>query len=375
MNIMQLILKEIKQNVRNKKSMLIMILFPIILILVLSGALKSQFDNNSIGKSKVLYSIQSTGSAAKGLKENIIDKGNDFNIEFIETKDIEAAKSQIKSRSEYDSLILMKDDTTIEVYKNSTYNFLSGLSESIVDTYVKRYNAIAEIAKVAPMKLQEIMSDTNNDYTKIVSVNKDRSPSSLDYYSITMITLIIMYASAISLYGITSEKNNRTRDRILSSPIRKYEFLVGKILGFVCIIILQMLVVILFSKFVLKAYWGNDILPVLLVLLSQIIMVAGMGMGFGFIFNNENTANSIINFMIIVFEFLGGGYIPIDDLGGKLFQTMRNISPVNWINKAIFDVIYRGDTSNVLPAILINLAIATVFIVSATIIFRKESVL
>jgi ABC-2 type transport system permease protein len=189
MNILHLIIKEIKQNIRDKKGMAMMILFPILLILVLGNALKgTDFYGDDLAKSKVLYSIQSTGTAAKDFKENIIDKGKELNIDFTETKDIEASKKLIKDRNEYDSLIIMKDDT-IDVYKNSRYDLLSGLSESILSTYVQRYNTIAQISKVNPKKLNEILSDTNTSYTNIVSLDKGRAPSSLDYYTITMITL------------------------------------------------------------------------------------------------------------------------------------------------------------------------------------------
>lgn len=375
MNILQLIIKEIKHNVRDKKGMAMMILFPILLILVLGNALKdSSYDDNSIGKSKVLYSIQSTGMAAKDLKENIIDKGKDFNIDFTEATDIEAAKKQIKDRNEYDSLIIMKDDSTIEVYKNSRYDLLSGLSESILNTYVQRYNTIAEIAKVNPLKLQEILFDTNIGYTNIVSLNKAKTPRSIDYYTITMITLIIMYGTSVSLFGISGERHARTRDRILSAPVKKHEFLIGKTLGSVLIIMFQMSIVILFTKYVLNAYWGwgNDIIPVLLVIVSQIIMVVGIGTSFGFLFKNENAAYGILNVIIPILEFLGGAYFSVDGISSRFFQILKGLSPVAWTNKAIFSVIYSSDLSKVLPAIIINISIAVVCIAASSIKFRKE---
>jgi ABC-2 type transport system permease protein len=182
-----------------------------------------------------------------------------------------------------------------------------------------------------------------------------------------------MYAVGISLYGVAGEKIARTRDRILSAPVKKYEFLIGKTLGFVCIIIIQIALVILFTKFILHSYWGNNITPVLLVLLSQIIMVVGLGMGFGFLFKNENTANGILNVLIPVFEFLGGGYFSVEGINSSFFQIIRNISPVTWSNKAIFSVIYGSDMTKVLPAVTINLSIAAVCIAAGSIKFRRET--
>lgn len=373
MNILQIVIKEIKQNVRDKKAMSMMILFPIVLILVLGSALKGNFSTTSIGDTtKVLYKIESTSEAAKNFKENIIDQGKSFHMQFTKTNDIEAAKEQIKGYGKYDSLIVMKDDNNIQIYKNSRYNLMSGLTESIINTYVQRYNTIVEIAKVNPMKLREVLANTNSNYTSIKSINKTRTPSSVDYYSVTMLTLIVMYATNTSLSGIVSEKNNKTRDRVLSAPIKRYEFLAGKTLGFACITALQVAILILFTKYALNSYWGNNIGPVLLVLISQIIMVVGIGTGFGFIFKNENSANAILSFSIPAVEFLGGGYFPVDAIDSKVFQLITNLSPVKWTNNAIFGVIYNNDISKVLPAVVINLSIAVFFIVISSIIFRKQ---
>lgn len=374
MNIFRILIKVIRQNIRDKKSMAMMILFPILLILVLGNALKNTngYMNTSIEKSKILYYIQNTGIAAKDFKENIIDKGSELNIDFVETNDIEAAKKQIKDINKYNSFILMKDDDTIEIYKNSKFNTLSGLSESVINSYVQRYNTIVKIAKENPLKLREILSDTNTHYTNIVSLNKARTSSSIDYYTITMITLIIMYGVSYSLFGISGEMINKTGNRILSAPVKKYEFLIGNILGFVLLIIFQISIVILFTKYVLNSYWGNNMIPVVLVIISQIIMVISLGMGFGFTFKNSNTANGIINVLIPIFEFLGGGYFSVDGLSSEFFRILKGLSPVAWTNKAIFSVIYGNDISKVLPAIAVNISIAAVCIAVSSIKFRRE---
>ena len=174
-------------------------------------------------------------------------------------------------------------------------------------------------------------------------------------------------------FGIASEKNSRTRDRILMSPVRKYEFLIGKTIGGVIGTILQIAIVIMFSKFVLHANWGNDIFTVLIIFISQIIMAISIGVGLGFIFKNENVANGVLNFMIPVMVFLGGSYMSVDGFGSKTFQVITYLSPVRWDNKSIFDVIYNSNYSKVPYLIMINIIIAVVFIAISSLLFRKEN--
>jgi len=374
MNIISIIIKEIKHSFRDKKSMGMMILFPMVLILVLGSALKSEFATSiDIGTPKILYSIEGIGTISDNFKTSFIQKGKDFKMEFIKMDDINAAKKKLISK-QCDAIIVLKADNKIEFYKSDASSLKAGMAESILSTYVQQFNVISDIIKVNPRVINSILSDNNADYSIITSVNKSAQPSSFDYYTIAEIALIIMYAAMTGLFGIASEKNSKTRNRVLTSPVRKYQFLIGKTIGGVLGTILQIAIVVLFSKYILKANWGSDIFTVLLIFGSEIVMAISIGVGLGFIFKNENVANGLLNLVIIVMVYLGGSYGPVDGMGGKTFQAITYLSPVRWVNRSIMDVIYNNNYSRVSSAILINLGAAVVFLSIASLLFRKESV-
>jgi len=99
-----------------------------------------------------------------------------------------------------------------------------------------------------------------------------------------------------------------------------------------------------------------------------------LGVGLGFLFKNENVAGGVLNFMIPILVFFGGSYMPVDGFGNKIFQLMSYISPVRWVNRSIFDVIYNNDYSKVPITIIINLTVAVAFLAASSLIFRKEGV-
>ena len=377
MNIISIIVKEVKQNLRDKKAMSMMVLFPVLLIVVLGGAFKTSFSSNlKIGTPKVFYSIEAKGPAAEYLKE-FINQNTLPKIEYIKTSDVKKAKELLISSSEYCGVIEMTEDNKIELFKNDKgdMNLKGGMLEAMLSGFVNQFNIIVDVQKINPKALPQILGDTNADYTKISSINKTKRPSSLDYYAVAEIALIIMYAGMTGLYGMSSEKNSKTRDRILSSPVRKYEFLFGKTIGGVLITMIQIVIVVLFSKYVLTANWGSDVFTVMLILTSQIIMAISIGVGLGFIFKQVTIAGGILNFIIPVIVFLGGSYGPIESMGtSKTFEMITYLSPVRWVNKSIFEVIYNNDYSKVVPAILINIGIAMVFLTISSLSFRKEAV-
>jgi ABC-2 type transport system permease protein len=161
--------------------------------------------------------------------------------------------------------LLTENPNEIKVYKNSRYQFEANLMESLVKSFAGRYSAVAQIAHTHPAALEQVLADPKMDFVQTQAVDRKRQPGSLDYYAVTMLTLILMYASLTGLWSVKNEKNFKTGRRILASPVTKYEFLAGKISGGILITILQAVVVILFSQTILKAYWGTDIVTVILV--------------------------------------------------------------------------------------------------------------
>ena len=159
-------------------------------------------------------------------------------------------------------------------------------------------------------------------------------------------------------------------NRLLCAPVKKYEVLTGKILGALVITSLQVVVVILMSKFLLKTYWGNHMGVILILLASEVAMAVSLGIGVAFLFKNER---GILNLLIPLIAFFGGSYLPLEGFG-KTMLLIAKFSPVGWVNKAIFSVIYSNDYSSVATAIIMNLSLAAIFVLIASLSFRKEAI-
>jgi ABC-2 type transport system permease protein len=259
------------------------------------------------------------------------------------------------------------------IIKNDKYSLQADIFKSILDTFIQRFNLQVEIAKENPAAIQAMSYDEAFKAVDRVSLDKKRTPRAIDYYAVTMITLIVLYGTMGSSYGIIGERTRKTEGRVLTSPVSKAEFLAAKVIGSVLITVLQIAVVVLVSRFILGAYFGENILPVALILLSEIVMAVSLGVGVAFLIKNESAANGILNGIIPVIAFLGGAYVPLDMPNGETFLKFTNISPLRWVNRSIINTIYSGDTSTVFQTIIINLAIAVIFIAISSGIFRKEA--
>ena len=373
MKILHIIAKEFKQNLRNWKANSMMILFPLILILILGTAFKGIFDKSiKLENVKVLYTVEGGREFAQAFK-SFTGHGKDLGITFEETSDPETGRNSIRDVKYSCYVQLSEKSGEVKMYKNARYNFEANVVEPLINTFVERYNTVAAIAKTNPAALGKVMADTAADYVSVSSLDRKQQPRALDYYAVTMLTLILMYGSLTGLWSIKGEQSQKTGNRMLCSPVRNYEILVGKVLGCIFVTILQALVVISVSRFALNANWGNDIPTILLLVLSQSIMTISLGCGIAYLVKNDGAASGILNIAIPLVVFLGGGYTPIEQFSSSLVR-LSDLSPVRWINKAIFNVIYDGNYTAVPTAVLINLAVAAAFITLSAVLARKEAV-
>lgn len=370
MNILSIIIKEIKQNLTDKKAMSLMVLFPILLIGILGMALGSAFGSNSQLKVNALYCIDGKSSFSDNFEKNIVNNKKGMDITYTKTDNEKNGEKQIID-AKYDCFIIVSG-SNIKLIKNSRYNNIcSSLVETILNIYVKKYNTVLEIAKVAPMGLSKI-SNGSPDFVKDVSFQKNRTPRAIDYYAITMLTLIIMYGGNTSMSGVVSERKSKTQSRILCTPVSKYEYLTGKILGCIFVTAIQAAIVILFSRYVFNAYWGNNIAAVFTVILSVILFSITLGAGLTFVIKDNNIASTVLSLIIPLFVFLGGGYFPLEQFGSKAIDAVSRISPLKWSNEAIFNIIYANDFSKMSYAILINIIASALLIAVSVFIFRRE---
>lgn len=373
MKILSVAIKEIKQNLRDKRNMALMTLFPIILMLILGTAFsKVMGEAIDLGEIHVLYTIKGQGNISKGF-ETLKEDLKKYNVSFTLSEDENKALEGIRDSNYSCYIEFDENNKQIKLYKNDRYNFNASLVESILNTFVQRYNVISEIAMVSPQTLGELPKD-NIKHVSIEALDSKKQPRAIDYYGVTMTTLIIMYASMTAGFGMNSERTRNTLNRIFVSPIKRREIFTGKVIGFLAITMIQITIVLIFSKYILKVNWGSNLGIVIAVLASEIILAVSIGIGVSFFAKSEGAMSGILNMLVSIMIFFGGGYVPLEQLKSKAIDAIAKFSPIKWVNDSMFNLIYREDFSKVIPAIIINLTLGIILIAISSLAFRREEV-
>lgn len=371
-----LIKKEILVNIRDMRAMFWMTLFPILMILILGFAFSAQFTSDvSIPKTRLVYNIQEKDVLGEELDKFLNQMSEELNMELIAGEDEEQIMEKIKL-GQYDIYVkLIKSGEEadaqydVQLYYNKIRDMNAKLMESVISSFLQRYKAVQGIVQVNPRALENIDMKNVDSSVEHETIGTGRTPTSTDYYAVTMITMTILYGIMAMALGISSERARGTFDRIKTSSAGFIKVYLSKIISGCIIISIQVGVVFLFAKYAINVYFGEDVLTVFLIMLSLILFAVSFGTAMAFMIKNTIVIATVSNMFIVMMVFLGGGYIPLNIFGkNNILMYIGKISPIKWVNDAIFQVVYTGNKSLVPYAIGVCVTISLVFMIISGVI-------
>lgn len=373
MNIQIIFSKTLIHILRNYRAIIMCVLLPLILMLILGNAFSSSFDRSTIFKDVAVLYLDSGVLKGQPVFQHFLTAGRQNGIRFYRTEKLQHGIDRIRG-NKYAAFVYNSPHGPV-LYKNDQEVLQARFVETVLQSVMRRYNTLGSIAAINP-ELINIGGYHQAEPTLVreTALNRRRKPRALDYYGVSMLTMIILYYAFNGFYAIKREKLEHTAARLLASPVSNYEILLGNVLGTICGSMLQVIVYVVVSAFGFKVDWGSQPTVVALLLFCEVFMAVTIGIGIAFLVGNPVTAGNLINFGIPVLAFLGGNYVAIDRFG-KQFLQYADLSPLRWLNRALFEVIYSNDYRSVIPAMVFSLGVGTVFLGIASRFTMKEEFL
>lgn len=365
MKILAVVLKELLQAVRDIKTLIIMIFMPTLLTLILGITFEDTFISSiDLSEIKVNYMLN-CNEEEKNFFNEFVNVAKELNINIEEISNDEHKYKQVIKENNIGSgeekiLIYVNNLYDIEVLYNRQLESSGAIVMSLLDTVIDRHRVMG-IALHNGGDGAKLKGITEENFINIESLNGKSAPSSMDYYGVVMITMTIMFGAVIGAYGIIKERDSNTLGKILTLPISPKAILFGKIIGASLIMFIQIGVAFCISNFI-GVYWGKNIISVLLLLFSEGILAIAFGIAIGYFIRDNKSAWMVLLLIIMISGFLGGAFIPLELIDNNLVNVLSEISPLAYINKSIFQLIYSG------RSILANYCIMLNIIVSITLI-------
>lgn len=370
MNIFNIAVKEIKQNIRDRRTFVFMLAFPIVLMLILGTALTNAFDRKvSIDDLHVLYKSTASPAITSSFEAFTKETGKS-GVHFKQAAGHTDEKKEVKENNV--TAYAEISDKGIVLYGSDRNRIEASIVQGMLKAYADKYSLAAAVASVDPAKAAVAMEGgLKNDYIQDLSLKEAKKQGSMDYYAMAMTTMIALYSAISASTLIRSERTRNTALRLVAAPIRKGEIFLGKILGCLFINAVCLLAVMTFSHFAFKADWGDHIGLVIVLLLSEVFLAVSFGLGISYIAKSPDASRMIITIVLQLSAFFGGAYFKIENAKGIL-NFIINLSPLTWVNQAITKIIYLNDLHAAIPAISLNLGISVLFLGIAILSFQRR---
>lgn len=321
MGILNLFIKDVKMVAYDVKTLAIIVIMPVVLMSILGMALRGVFGDETGISEKAIIGIAMEAEGPFG--DALISTLESEDLKGFITYEKASYEEGLKKLSdlEYDALLRIPKDfyTTGNLdYINGTRStVLSGIAESFMTEYA--FMAGAAISGI------ELTGETVEIEEQ--NVRRTESISSFQYYSAAIMSMFLLYAAGIGGRAVLEEKRENTLKRTLVTGEGIKGVLISNFLRVMAIVMLQSIVMILFSSLVLRVRWGSPV-TLLATMIFSGFAIASIGTFIAVIslkLDNFRVAN-IFEFVIVYFmTLIGGSFLPIQMLP-KIIQKLDFLS-------------------------------------------------
>lgn len=289
--------------------------------------------------------------------EKLSEEGDEqlFNITYTS---LENAK-KLLSEKEITGYLLFNDNVSIYVNSSginetvlryvideisSNKEIINNLSSKQIETEIKNGNYNINYEKI----YQDIISLINEDTVKLNNIsNKNLSYTMIEYY--TLIAMACLYGGMLSMF-ITNYKlanMNSVGKRTSISPIHKAKMLLGTFLASYLVQLLGVAILFIFTIFVLKVDYGNNLLLIILLAIFGSFAGLSLGVAIATLFKtNENAKTGILLAFTMTGCFLSGMMgITMKYVIDKNIPIINMMNPASMITDGFY-ALYYYDTLN-----------------------------
>ncbi|AQW21061.1 ABC transporter permease [Lentilactobacillus curieae] len=182
--------------------------------------------------------------------------------------------------------------------------------------------------------------------------------------------VVFFFVFLISGISLLRERNTRTLDRLLATPVKRSEIIFGYICGYGLFAIVQTLIVVLYCIYGLQVQILGSIWLVLLICFLLALVALSIGLFVSTFAASEFQMMQFIPILVIPQIFFSG-IIPVENMAGWL-QVIAHIMPLYYGASALTDVIQKSATlSSVSIPVLILLFFFVVFTVLNVVGMRR----
>ena len=281
--------------------------------------------------------------------------GNEMMIETLEDRGIqvesfESADAQTIEAEELDGILEITADGVELLLENNNPSQARGLLAQISQALALQRPGATEQNPAGPTLQTDYVY--GNEDTELFDVI---GPILVGFF-------VFFFVFLISGIGLLKERVSGTLERVLATPVKRWEIVAAYLTGFGIFAIIQTTIVVFFSIYILDMVMEGSIWHVIVINLLLALVALSLGILLSTFAGSEFQMVQFIP-LVIVPQIFFSGIFPIEGMADWL-QNLGRIMPLYYGADALKSVMYRGEgLADVSGDLLVLALFALLFIV------------
>lgn len=327
----------IKELLRDKRTLALMFIAPVIILILLSFIFNSNASTNvdvaTVGlptslnsnlsntKHVDVHKYSTKKAAKKALKDELVDaiiqkKGSNYDLTYANTDSTKtAAVKQIFGAS-------------------LTKTNVSNLKNQLITTSTT-------LAKLTGQTPPSISSKTSTPKIHNHYVYGDKDTGFFDkILPVLMGFFVFFFVFLISGMALLKERTSGTLDRLLATPVKRSEIVYGYMLSYGILAIVQTIIIVVVTVWLLGIEVKGNIISVIFINLILALVALAFGILLSTFAKSEFQMMQFIPIVVIPQVFFSG-IIPLDSMAHWV-SDISYIIPIKYSGDAVSDIIMHG---------------------------------
>jgi ABC-2 type transport system permease protein len=355
-----LALRIIRQFRHDRRALALIFLVPLLVLALLGYLLRS---DEGIPRIAVVDSSQApqsvVGAATAALRQDRL-----FRVSTAPTE--AAARERLRQGKLAAYMVFAKGFTATRLGQQLPVRIvLEGSDPSQSADVMQRLQRVAARLAPSPSELE----------LRIEYLFGGRDLDRLDYFAPVLVGFFaFFFIFMLTSVSFLRERVQGTLERLLASPLRRGEIVLGYMLGFSFFALLQAVLILLFSVVALRVHYRGNLLLAFLIEALMVVGAVNLGIFLSAFARNEFQAVQFIPLVIVPQALLSGLIFPVDGMPAPL-QVAAHFLPLTYATFGLRDVMIKGFglfDGGVLLDLAVLLAFAALAVLAGTFTLRRR---
>lgn len=333
--IFYIVQKEFLQVFRNRMMLPIIFVVPVVQLLILSFTVTYEIRNIN------LYVVDNDNSVqSRSLLEHF--RSSPFYHIVGQSADGKSGMEYIRKGKAQQMLVLLPgfeknlvtgNPAHIQVVNDAINGSAAALMNAYTISIINEYNRsiIADVQPGAGLPINVSWSYWFNP--------------ELDYKTYMVPGILVLLVTIIGMFlagmNVVREKEMGTIEQINVTPIKKYQFIAGKLIPFWIIALFELALGLLVARFVFDIPLLGNIFLIFLVASVYLIVVMGIGLFISTITNTQQQSMFLSWFILVIFILMSGLFTPAESMP-QWAQNLNVVNPIAYFIAMIRMIMLKG---------------------------------